>query len=93
MQALTSDDKPSVGLLAQPFLLILRYIDLTIRVAALHVVSNSTLALGSYARIDVTNSARRSCLRHESAVQSNNECQGEKRKYETRHRLLQQNEE
>jgi hypothetical protein len=93
MQALTSDDKPSVGLLAQPFLLILRYIDPTIRVADLDVVSNRTLAPGIYTRIDVTNSGRRSCLRHESAVQSNNECQGEKRKNETRHRLLQRNEE
>jgi hypothetical protein len=71
--------KPSVGSLAQLFLLVLRYIDLTIRIAALDAVSNRTLAPGVYTRIDVTNSSSRSCLRHESAVQSNEECQGEKR--------------
>jgi hypothetical protein len=85
--------KPSVDLLAQLFLLILRYIDLTICIADLDAASNRTLAPGVHARIDVTNSGRRSCLGHESAGQSNKECQGEKRKYETRHRLLQQNEE
>jgi hypothetical protein len=42
----TSDDKASVGLLAQPFLLILGYIDLTTRVAALDAGSNRTLASG-----------------------------------------------
>jgi hypothetical protein len=84
--------EPSVGSLAQLFLGILRYIDLTIRIAALHAGS-SALAPGVYARIDVTNSSSRSCLRHESRGQSNKECQGEKRKYESRHRLLQQNEE
>jgi hypothetical protein len=92
-QALTSDDKPGVGLLAQLFLLILRYVDLTIRIAALDALSHRALAPGVYARIDVTNSGRRSCLRHESAAQSHKEYQGEKRKYETRHRFLQQNEE
>jgi hypothetical protein len=91
--ASTSDGNASVGLFAQPFLLILGYIDLTTRVAALDAGSNRTLASGIYARVDVTNSGRRSCLGHESAVQSNNECQGEKPKYETRHRLLHQNEE
>jgi hypothetical protein len=90
---LTSDDKPSVGLLAQLFLLILRYIDLTIRIAALDAGSNRALAPGVYARIDVTNSGRRSCLRRESAGQSHKEYQREKRKSETRHGLLQQNEE
>jgi hypothetical protein len=80
-------------LLAQPFLLILLYIDQTICSAALDALSNRTLAPFVCARTDVTKSGRRSCLGHEFAGQSNKECQGEKRKYETRHRLLQQNEE
>jgi hypothetical protein len=85
--------KPSVGLLAQILLLTLRYIDLTIRIAALDAGSNHTLAPGVDARIDVTNSGRCSCLRHESAGRTNKEYQGQKRKYETRHGLLHQNEE
>jgi hypothetical protein len=75
--------KPNVDLLAQLFLLILRYIDLTICIADLDAASHRTLAAGAYACIDVTNSGRGSGLGHESAGQSNKECQGEKRKYET----------
>jgi hypothetical protein len=71
--------KPSVDLLAQLFLRILRDIDLTIRIAALAAASNHTLASGVYARSDVTNSGRRTCFRHQSAGQTDKECQGKKR--------------
>jgi hypothetical protein len=77
--AVTSGGLPRGGLLAHLLLLIFRYIDLTTRVAGLDAASPCTLAPRIYARIDVTNCGGRLCLRH--AVQSNKECQGEKRKY------------
>ena len=75
--------KTSVGSLAQPFLLVRRYIDLATRIAALNATSNRALASGAHARSDITNRRGGSCLRRESAGHSNKDCRGEKRKYET----------
>jgi hypothetical protein len=93
MSDLTLRSDNRVGSLAQPFLLVLRCIDLATGVAGLNACSNRALAPFLHARSGVTNSGRRSCLGYENTGQSNKECHGEKRKFETRHGLLQQNEE
>ena len=71
-------------LLAELFLLILRYINLATRITNLNVTSSCALALIVYARGNVTNNGCCPCLRHDdNAAHTGKDCHREKRNCET----------
>jgi hypothetical protein len=83
ISALALTCEPSVGLLAQPFFLVLRRIDLATRIANLNATSSCVLAPFVHARGSVTNSGRCSCLRHDNAERTGKKRHRENRNCET----------
>jgi hypothetical protein len=83
ISALALTCEPSVGLLAQPFFLVLRCIDLATRIANLNATSSCVLAPFVHARGSVTNSGRCSCLRHDNAERTGKKRHRENRNCET----------